>query len=132
MNRSRLIERDFAAEGSERSQQLALALAQIADPELLEALVHSVGALHEFGGEVYIGAARNRFQADGERLVRVEQGGSFLTYGHVIAYNTRARIKGQPVEPDQGYEQHPAPEFEEAEEGPPNGQVPEVTAAPEG
>jgi hypothetical protein len=119
LNRSRFIERDFQGEGSERSQALAIALAQIADPELLEALVHHIAALHEFGGEVYIGAARDRFEVQGERLVKVTDGGSFLTFGHVIAYNKKARIKGQQSEPDAGYEQQPAPQPEPAPE--PNG-----------
>lgn len=128
MNRSRFIERDFGGEGSERSQALALALGQIADPELLEALLHHLAALHEFGGEIYIGAARDRFVVDdNQRLVKTTEGGSFLTYGHVIAYNKKARIKGQQVEPDANYESQPAPEIAEPES--PNGEVPEPVAA---
>jgi hypothetical protein len=123
MNRSRFIERDFGGEGSERSQQLAVALAQIADPELLEALVHHVAAVHEYGGEFYVGAARDRFQIESDQLVRVEQGGTFLTYGHVVAYNKKARIKGQTIEPDQAYEEQSAPERDSR-----NGEVPEPAA----
>lgn len=132
MNRSRFIERDFAGEGSERSQQLAHALAQIADPELLEALVHHVAALHEFGGEVYIGGVRDRFRAEGGSLLKVTEGGSFLTYGHVVAYNKKSRVKGQQAEPDESYEAQAAPEIadppEHSEEREPNGVPIEVTS----
>lgn len=110
MNRSKFIERDFAGEGSERSSALALALAQVADPDLLESILHSLGALHEYGGEITIGAKRDRFDLTGEEPVMVTNGGTFLTWAYLVGYNSKARIKGQEVEPDLAYEQQPAPE----------------------
>lgn len=102
---------------------LSAAAATILGPEFLEALLHHVAALHEFGGEVSINAARDRFQVDeGGQLVKVDQGGAFVTYGYLVAYNKKARIKGQALEPDAPSEQQAAPE------APHNGEVPEPAA----
>lgn len=102
MNRSRAIPRDFEGEGSERSQQLGMALAMIADPRLLEHLIHHIGALQEFGGEVYIGTDRMRIDGEGRP---VDSGGSFETVAYVVGYNKTSRIRGQEREPDAPYDQ---------------------------
>jgi hypothetical protein len=60
MNRQRFIDRDFQNEGSPRSQELALALAAQCDPELIEAILHGIGAIHEFGGQLFIAGTRKR------------------------------------------------------------------------
>jgi hypothetical protein len=102
MNRSRAIPRDFEGEGSERSQQLGMVLSMLCDPRLLEHLIHHIGALQEFGGELYIGTDRMRVNSHGEH---VTHGGSFETVAYVIGYNKTSRIKGQEREPDAPYDQ---------------------------
>lgn len=126
-----------------------LALGQIIAPELAESLLQHIGTLNEFGGEVYIGAARARFDAQGRKLqsngkVLVEvptQAGTevhereptapvgWTTYAHIVGYNKTARIKGQEVEPDAPYESQPAPDPVEPEPERRNGEVPEPVAA---
>lgn len=103
MNRQRFVDRDFEAEGSERSARLAAALAQTCDPEFLEALIHHKAALDEFGGEVYIAASpRPKFNRKGERI-EVNEPGNFETLGYIFHFGHRARYQGAIEEPDTPY-----------------------------
>lgn len=105
MNRSRLIYRKPGWEGTDEANAAALALAQLADRELIENLIHHLSALREFGGEVHIGAARARFDDEGKQ----SDEGQFHTYAYVIGYTEKSRVKSNVAEPDQGITQTPAP-----------------------
>lgn len=100
INRSRYIQRNFQAEGSEPSAALCHALAQIVDPVLAESILHHLSALDEFGGELYIGANRQP-QSDGKHL----------TVGYLVGYNSKAQIKDAPDEDDVAYGTEAAPEY---------------------
>ncbi len=54
--------RDRELEGSERSAELATALAQTCDPEFLEALVHAKALIDAVGGQVFIAGVRNKYE----------------------------------------------------------------------
>jgi hypothetical protein len=108
MNRSRVIHRDFANEGSQDAQALALALAQITDREFLESLLHHVSALREFGGELYIGTARTRVY-NGQPVEHNDSRGSFITHAYVVGYTEKSRIKNVPEEPDEPFAAAVAP-----------------------
>ena len=85
MKRQRFVQRDPAVEGTERAQQLAAALAVTCDAEFLERLLAHKTALDEFGGQLFIAAARGKFDQDGNRLDLVHRDVSpqniFVTYG---------------------------------------------------
>lgn len=67
MRRGTSIVRDRELEGSERSAELATALAQICDPGLLEALVHAKAMLDYNGGQIFIAAVRNKYRITTQR-----------------------------------------------------------------
>lgn len=71
MRRGTTVVRDRDQEGSERSQQLALTLAGIACPELMEQLVYAVSKAHSIGGQFFLAAGRSKY---GKRTVRNNQG----------------------------------------------------------
>jgi hypothetical protein len=110
MNRQKFQRRIFEAEGSERSQQLALSLAAECDPEFLETLLHYKSALDEFGGQIYIAAARDKFDTEGNNVEHNEPRGSFETWGYVCHYGHKAQLKGQETEPDVPWGAAEAPE----------------------
>lgn len=99
MNRSRLIYRDFDGEGSQESQAYALALAQIAGPDVIESLVHHFSALHEFGGELYIGTRREEVN----KGARANPQGR-VTVAYVVGYTEKSRIKDNTEEPEETIE----------------------------
>jgi hypothetical protein len=134
LNRSRYIPRGNA--GTQQSAGFAAALAQIADPGLLEAIVNNVAAINEHGGEVYIAAGnRQKVNAQG-RIVEAHEPGAYETLGYVVAYNSRARVKGVPDEPETAYGSEQAapvePVYTDGDEagyiaaGEPNGAEPEA------
>ena len=104
MNRSRLIYRS-EAEGDQGAQAAALALAQIADRELILSLTHHISALREFGGELYIGAARTKIDRE------------HVTHAYVVGYTEKSRIRTNPPEADESHVgvEVPAPEYDEIE-----------------
>lgn len=117
LNRSRYLDRGMA--GTEECMSLASALARIADPELLEALVNNIGTLNEHGGELYVGA--RRVKARDGKIVESSEPGSWTTIGYVAAYNSKAQIPGAVAEPDVAYgtadSAPPALELEEHQNG---------------
>jgi hypothetical protein len=98
MKRSSSSLRDVRDEGSDRSHQLAIALAQICDPELLETLVHLKSALDEFGGEFRVVSMRHKYSPTGERLEDLTSDGEFFTDGYLTHYSHYA--KDAPPEPN--------------------------------
>jgi hypothetical protein len=79
-------------EGEARAQNLAAALAQKCDPEFLEAVLHMKSALDEFGGQVFIAAARDHFNDQGA-VVPVSQPGRWTTYGYLFHYGDKPQIR---------------------------------------
>lgn len=86
LNRSCFVDRDF--EG---------------DAEFAEALSDHIATLRAFGGELYVSAARDKFDRDGNRVEHSDPRGKFLTYGFVIAYSSKSQLKGTPEEPEERY-----------------------------
>lgn len=86
-------------EGTQEAQALALALATVCDEQFLEALLHHKLSLDEFGGEVFIAAARGKFDSRGQ-LVEHNEPGSHQTTGYVFHYTEKSKVAGQPEEPD--------------------------------
>lgn len=120
MNRQRFIDRDFDGEGSERSQALALALAQTCDARFLEAILHHKAALDEFGGQLYIAAAREKFDADGNRTETV---GAYETFAYIFLFSEKVKIAGRlaetaEAEAAEAPTEAPEPEPEQPEESP--------------
>lgn len=79
--------RNELEEGGQRSQQLAVALAQISDPEFIEMVVHMKSALDAFGGQVTISALRNKYAVTGERLSDLTKDGEYATDGYGCHYD---------------------------------------------
>jgi hypothetical protein len=89
------------AEGSDRSQELATALAMTCDPEYLEALVHLKSMLDRIGGQVYIAAYRKKYNPQtGEELDDPSKPGRYETEGYAFHYEHIAKITNAPREPD--------------------------------
>jgi hypothetical protein len=114
MNRSRYIDRihlsksadgehgriaGMAAEGTERGIALGTILASMASEDMLEALIRHLGALNEWGGQLYISATRFKFDTEGNRVEHRENG-EYLTTGYIVNYGHRSTVKGQVQEPD--------------------------------
>lgn len=136
MKRSWSTVRTGTTEGSEAA---ALALAQIADEETIRSFIDSLVALERFGGELYVGAYRKKFDAHGQ-IVEPDEVGEYETVGLAWHYEHVAKLtRGMtetseeseasvslaqavplPDNPVMGFEQHPAgangaPEPEPAE-----------------
>lgn len=93
------------AEGVERSQELALALAQTADPEFIEAIIHLKSMLDRIGGQVYIAAYRNKYDPNtGAVLEDPRAPGRHETDGYAFHYEHIAKLTNAPREPDQAVE----------------------------
>lgn len=117
-------------DGSERSTQLALAIAQVADPATLEALLQTLTLLDRIGGQVYIAAYRRKYApVESEQgtyfqaVDDVKQPGTYMTDGFVFHYEHIAKLPRQSPEPDADLAE-PLPN--------PNGDVAEVLAGVEG
>jgi hypothetical protein len=89
------------ADGSDRSVQLAHALAQVLDPPTLEALLQSFTLLDRIGGQVYIASVRTKYKtvvdADAQTVERVpvedvREPGSYETDGFVFHYEHIAKL----------------------------------------
>lgn len=102
MNRQFALYRDREYEGSDRSLQLATALAQVADPEFLEKLLHVKSSLDAFGGEAFISAQRVPIDpATGKKVDHNTPGREYVTMAYAISYRHRAtKIKNQVAQPD--------------------------------
>jgi hypothetical protein len=98
MKRSGSSLRDERNEGSERSQQLAAALAQVSDPEFLERVLHMKSALDEFGGEFRVQALRHKYDPVGNRLEDMTLDGEYYTDAYMTHYSHYA--KDAPQEPN--------------------------------
>jgi hypothetical protein len=111
MNRQRFVSRDFNREGDQRAQQLGLALAAECDPDFLEAFLHHKAAMDEFGGQLYIAAARVKVDADAMPVDHSEAG-HYITYGYIFHFGHKAQLKGALEEPDVKWGGAQAPELE--------------------
>jgi hypothetical protein len=115
MNRERFIERNFELEGSDRSILLGQALGQICDPDFIEALLHHIAALDQFGGQLYIAAGpRTKLNNKGQ-AVDAAEAGSYETLGYVFHYGSKPTIRRLQTEEESG-EAPAAPEVEEPAE----------------
>lgn len=106
-------------EGSERSLQLATALAQVCDPDTLEKLLQIKTSLDTIGGQVYIAAYRTKYDAaTGEPLGDVKNPGVYETDGYLFQYEHIAKVNRQPREPDAKPDETPSelPAFAEDED----------------
>jgi hypothetical protein len=104
LNRNASLLRDFQSEGSERSMQLATALAQIADPDFLERVIHLKSSLDAWGGEAYIAAERRPLDpATGRICDHNTPGREYATLGYITHYGHRVKgaIRGAVEEPDE-------------------------------
>ena len=114
MNRNRYIDRirleqssdsehgrigGYVEQGNQRALALGTILASTCSEDFLEALISHLGALNEWGGEMYVSAIRQRFDFDGN-VVDHSEAGEYLTIGHVMHYGHRSKVKGQVHEPD--------------------------------
>ena len=115
----------------EASQEVALAIAQIADSETLRSFLDTLTALDRFGGELYIGAYRKKFDAQGN-IVEPDEVGEYETVGYAWHYEhvakRTAQMTGAEEEPSvslaspvalgdesqNGHEETPVPEPVEA------------------
>jgi hypothetical protein len=78
------------AHGSDESHALARALAETADPLFIQSVIDAKAALDRFGGELFIGTDRRKFNRDGEEI---NQGvGDFETVGYAFHWNSRTQI----------------------------------------
>jgi hypothetical protein len=121
MRRGTNIVRDRELEGSSRSAELATALAQIACPELLEAIVHGVSLLHFTGGQIFIAGVRNKYRVTTLRnelgnvvaeertlLEDRREPGNYETDGYVFHYDHIATaLRGARKEPDSAFPADP-------------------------
>lgn len=99
--------------GTEECRAKAIVLSEIVDEEFLDHLVAHVSALNEFGGEVYISAARQKFNEAGQPVDHSEVG-AYETFGYVLHYGHRSRLRGQRAEPDVELNEAEPPVAEEA------------------
>lgn len=107
MKRSWHTARQPELDGSDRSTQIALAIAQVADPGVLEALLQTLTLLDRIGGQVYIAADRQKYAPQETDqgvmylpVTNVKEPGTYMTDGFVFQYEHIAKLPRQPVEPD--------------------------------
>lgn len=91
MRRQWAVPRDRDLEGSDRSLELAQALAVKVDPDTLEKLVELVSLLHSIGGQAFVCAIRSKYQT-------VVADNPELAAALGVQVGQRIRIK---VDPDQ-------------------------------
>lgn len=87
-------------EGSDRSNQLAAALAQVSDPEFLQAVLDLKAMLDRVGGQVYIAAYRQKYGPDGQPVEDPKEPGRYETEGYAFHYEHIAKLTNAPREPD--------------------------------
>ena len=84
------VQRDPDSYATEEAHSLALALAATCDPEFLESLLHAKSALDRFGGELFIGTDRRKFNSSGEEITGGI--GDFETIGYAFHWNSRTQV----------------------------------------
>lgn len=103
----------IASTGSEKALELATVLATMCSEDFLEKLIRHKAALDEWGGQIYIATAREKFDASG-KLIEHREVGEYLTVGYIFHYGHRSQIKGQVQEPDTPLHEGEAPKPVEA------------------
>jgi hypothetical protein len=101
LNRGWFVERDQATdfgEGTEASQRKAAVLGEIADAEFIDTIIKIKTFLDSFGGQVWIGAQRLRFDRSGQRVSH-NQPGQYTTTAYITKF-TKDPVKGEPEEPE--------------------------------
>jgi hypothetical protein len=103
MRRQITLARDPEFEGTQEAQNEGAALAVIAQPDYIRAMLTVKAFLDEFGGEAYVAAYREKFDADGNK-VKPDEVGDWETLGYMIhvesvAKNT-AKVTGAQKETD--------------------------------
>lgn len=104
------------AGGDEEAHRLASALAEIADAEFIESIIHAKSMLDRIGGTIRIGAYRDRFSAQGEK-VGPDEPGTFQTLGYLYHYEHYNKLTNGPDEPNAKLEEPPAFDLLDADEG---------------
>jgi hypothetical protein len=109
MRRQITLARDPDFEGTQESQNEGAALAVIAQPDYIRAMLTVKAFLDEFGGEAYVAAYREKFDAEGNKIPAELHSdksvpGNYETLGYVVhiesvAKNTE-KITGAPKEQD--------------------------------
>jgi hypothetical protein len=103
-----------AAHGDEDAVRLGHALAQISDADFIQSVIDAKTLLDRVGGQVFIGAPRQKFDRDGNAIS--EGAGEYVTVAYFFNYSSRL---------DPAIDRHSRGEFvDEAAE-------PEVAASPE-
>jgi hypothetical protein len=156
------VKRDFTiikgehgdAEGDEVAASKAVALAQICDGPTIEKIVQSFAMFDLIGGQLYIGALREKYDAEGKRIAAehaAQTDGSWETVGYLFRFETRdMRVSliepsdlfaeeakpGEPgpTTPDQPQPEEPVvplPKPEPETEGYPEGPAPTEPEAPD-
>lgn len=85
--------------------QLATALAQVSDPDFLEAVLHIKSMLDRLGGQMYLAGYREKFDGEGRLLSDHKQPGNYETVGYLFHYDHIAKITQAPNEPDANLKQ---------------------------
>ena len=85
--------------GSDDAHRLASALAEIADAEFIERVLQGKAALDAFGGELRIGAYREKLDAEGARVGK-DDTGTYETLGYLFDYNHHNKATAGPTEPN--------------------------------
>lgn len=102
MNRSWATVRDRYSEelgeGSQRAHQLAQLLAEVADAEFIQSIINAKTAADQFGGQMFVAAKREKFDAEGHPTTSV---GTFETVGYVFHFGHKVTaIHNAVPEPD--------------------------------
>lgn len=85
--------------GGEDAHRLAAALAEIADAEFIERVLQGKAALDAFGGELRIGAYREKLDDRGNRAGG-DTPGTYETLAYLFAYNHHNKATAGPTEPN--------------------------------
>lgn len=90
MRRQITLARDPEFEGSQESQNEGMALSVVAQPDYIRAMLTVKTFLDEFGGEAYVAAYREKFDADGNK-VKADEVGDWETLGYMIHVESVAK-----------------------------------------
>lgn len=78
--------------GDEVAVSRATALANLADAPTIESLIEALAMLDRIGGQLYVQARREKYDAAGQRIpeeFRKDTPGQYETVGYVFRYETR-------------------------------------------
>jgi hypothetical protein len=89
--------------GGARLRGVARALAEIADPLFIQSVLDAKSALDRFGGELFVGTDRRKFNSQGQEISRGV--GDFETVAYVFHWNSRTQIGTEIEEPAQTREE---------------------------